>query len=67
MAVPQQTKRALIQALGGIGRAAMGAYVQQPVATSKRKRRVKKRGECSPCAAMDAVDKAHQRVRNGTL
>lgn len=56
----------VIRALGNTARAGVAAMVKaEPTAT--RKRRAKKRGDCSPCAAMAAVDAARDRVRNGTL
>ena len=61
-------RTALIRALGSTARAGVAALAQSPPRGSgQKKRRAKKQGDCSPCAAMAAVDDARQRVRNGTL
>ena len=47
--------------------AGVEALARQHASPPKKKRRAKKQEECSPCAAMDAVDAARARVQSGQL
>ncbi len=58
-----------IRAFGNLAQAgAQAALSQQAAPTGKKKRRRKTaEEECSPCAAMDMVDAARERIREGKL
>lgn len=59
-------KKTLIRGLAKTAKAGLGAAAAG--ATPKRRRkRVKKGEECTPCQAYGAVDEAFARVRDGSL
>lgn len=67
--MPHDATHTLFQGLRNMAHAGVEAFAQQSATSGgkRKRRRAKKTEECSPCAAMDAVDQARARVKDGRL
>ncbi len=63
----QSTAVTFVRALGRIAEASAAAALSQQGAPKRKRRRKKAEDDCDPCAAMQMVEDAKERISEGKL